>query len=609
MTEPAPSGPTRFAVWAPAAGRVDLHVHREEGVDAVPMTRGEQGWWRAEVAGAGHGTDHAYAVDGGPPRPDPRSAWQPHGVDGPSRVFDASRHVWGDGDWAGRDARGAVLYELHLGTFTPEGTLDAAAERLGHLVDLGVDVVELMPVAAFPGRWGWGYDGVDLYAVHEAYGGPAALQRFVDAAHQRGLAVALDVVYNHLGPAGNHLAAFGPYFTDAHHTPWGQAVNLDDTGSEQVRRFVVDNALRWFADFHVDALRLDAVHALVDDSPEHLLAQLARETAELSARLGRPLTLVAESDLNDPAMVTPLGRAPGARGMQAQWADDVHHALRAMLTGERQGYYADFGSPADLARALTSVFVHAGTLSPFRGRVWGAPVDTTGASGYDGHAFVAYTTTHDQTGNRATGDRMSAVLDDAQLAAAQAVVMTSALTPMLFMGEEWGARTPWRYFTDHEPELGRLVSEGRAREFAEHGWSAGSAPGAVPDPQDPATRDASVLDWSEPGTERGARLLAWTRELVALRRVEPDLASGDLAGVRVLLPEEGAEPAAWLVVARGAVRLVVNLAGAEQRVPLEGAGPASEVLAAWDGARVEDGAVTLPAHAPAVLRVARSTPR
>ncbi len=607
MTAPAPPGPTpALAVWAPAAGRVEAHVHRGDGVEVLPMARSEQGWWRVEVPGAGHGTDHAFSVDGGPPRPDPRSAWQPHGVDGPSRVFDAGLHAWGDDDWAGRDARGAVLYELHVGTFTPEGTLDAAVARLGHLVDLGVDVVELMPVAAFPGRWGWGYDGVDLYAVHEPYGGPAALQRFVDAAHQRGLAVALDVVYNHLGPAGNHLAPVGPYFTDAHHTPWGQAVNLDDTGSEQVRRFVVDNALRWFADFHVDALRLDAVHALVDDSPVHLLAQLSAETAALAARLGRPLTLIAESDLNDPAMVTPLGRAPGARGMQAQWADDVHHALRALLTGERQGYYADFGSLADLARALTSVFVHAGTHSPFRGRVWGAPVDTTGGSGYDGHAFVAYTTTHDQTGNRATGDRMSAVLDDAQLAAAQAVVLTSALTPMIFMGEEWGARTPWRYFTDHEPELGRLVSEGRTREFAEHGWSATD----VPDPQDPATRDASVLDWSEPDTDRGARLLAWTRELVALRRVEPDLATGDLAEVRVLAPEDGSEEEGrWFVVARGAVRLVVNLAGAEQRVPLEGAGPASEVLAAWDGAEVDDGSVTLPAHCPAVLRVARSAVR
>ncbi len=596
-----------FAVWAPAARRVDVHVHTpgSDGAAATALQRdaARAGWWRADVEGAGHGTDHSFSVDGGEPRPDPRSAWQPHGVHGPSRVFDAARHAWGDTAWAGRDVRGAVLYELHVGTFTPEGTLDAAAAHLGHLVDLGVDVVELMPVAAFPGRWGWGYDGVDLYAVHEAYGGPEALQRFVDAAHGLGLAVALDVVYNHLGPSGNYLAEFGPYFTAAHETPWGAAVNLDDEGSEEVRRFVVDNALRWFSDFHVDALRLDAVHALVDDSPTHLLAQLAAEVGELSARLGRPLGLVAESDLNDPAMVTPLGRPTGSRrqamGMQAQWADDVHHALRALLTGERQGYYADFGRPEAVATTLAGVFLHAGGYSSFRGTEWGAPVDTSGRSGYDGHAFVAYTTTHDQTGNRAAGDRMSASLDDAQLASAQAVVMTSAFTPMVFMGEEWGARTPWMFFTDHDPELGRLVSEGRAREFGEHGWSAEQ----VPDPQDPGTRHASVLDWSEPTTERGARLLAWTRELVALRRVEPDVASGALAEVAVTTSEEGAGAEGWLVVARGATRLVVNLAGAAQAVPVPGAGVTTEVLAAWDGAEVADGSVTLPAHCPAVLRV------
>ncbi len=602
-----------FTVWAPSAASVDVDVHRDGGVAAVPMAPdpAREGWWTAEVAGAGHGTDYAFRVDGGEARPDPRSAWQPAGVDGPSRVFDAARHAWADTGWIGRDARGAVLYELHVGTFTPEGTLDAAADHLDHLVDLGVDVVELMPVAAFPGRWGWGYDGVDLYAVHEGYGGPAALQRFVDAAHARGIAVALDVVYNHLGPAGNHLAGFGPYFTDAHHTPWGQAVNLDDTGSEEVRRWVVDNALRWFADFHVDALRLDAVHALVDDSPTHLLAQLSTEARALSERLGRPLTLIAESDLNDPAMVTPVDRpatsGPGSsggmapRGMGAQWADDVHHALRALLTGERQGYYADFGSLSALASTLQGAFFHAGTHSSFRGAVWGAPVDRSGAAGYDGHAFVAYTTTHDQTGNRATGDRLSAVLDDAQLATAQAVVMTAAFTPMLFMGEEWGARTPWRYFTDHEPELGRLVSEGRAREFAEHGWSADQ----VPDPQDPATREASVLERAELDTDRGARLHAWTRELIALRRVEPDLASGVLADVVVTVPDDGED---WFVVARGATRLVVNLTSSELAVPVPGAGATSEVLASWAGADVGDGAATVPGHACAVLRVTPSSP-
>lgn len=607
----------RFAVWAPSADRVEIDVHLPSGTRTLPMEPTDDpapGWWASEVAEAGDGTDYAFRVDGGDPRPDPRSAHQPHDVHGPSRAFDAGAHAWGDGAWAGRDARGAVVYEMHVGTFTAEGTLDAAAEKLGHLTALGVDVVELLPVAAFPGRRGWGYDGVDLYAVHDAYGGPAALQRFVDAAHQAGLGVALDCVYNHLGPAGNYLGEFGPYFTEEHHTPWGAAVNLDQPGADGVRRFVVDNALRWFRDFHVDALRLDAVHALVDDSDEHVLAQLARETAALSAELGRPLTLIAESDLNDTGMVTPLGEESGtdlpARGMQAQWADDVHHALRSVMTGERGGYYKDFASLEVLGGVLERVFHHAGTYSPFRGKTWGAPVD---ASRFGGHAFVAYTTTHDQTGNRATGDRLSASLDDAALATAQAVVLTSAFTPMIFMGEEWGATTPWMFFTDHDAELGALVSKGRAEEFASHGWEGDVE---VPDPQEESTFTGSKLDWSEPTSERGARHLAWTRDLLALRRSEPDLAGDDLRAVRTATSgdaelREGGSP--WLVARRGSLALVANLAAHEQVVPLAGAlddGDArAEVVLAWDAATTEVSAgssgtaVRLPARASAVVRL------
>src|SRR3954469_20348391 len=333
------------------------------------MTRGDDGVWALDVEDAGHGTDYAFSLDGGAPLPDPRSAWQPDGVHRPSRVFDPARHHWQDAGWGGRSALGALFYELHIGTFTPQGTLDAAAERREHLVDLGVDVVELMPVAVFDGRWGWGYDGVDPYAVHAPYGGPEALQRFVDRCHDAGLAVCLDVVYNHLGPSGNYLSSFGPYFTDKHSTPWGPAVNLDDTGSTEVRRWICDNALRWFRDFHFDALRLDAVHALVDDSPTHLLQQLSTETAALSKELGRPLGLVAESDLNDPRMIEAV--SAGGMGMTAQWSDDFHHALHALLTGERFGYYVDFGDPAVFAKTLTRVFMHDGTYSTFRGKTWG----------------------------------------------------------------------------------------------------------------------------------------------------------------------------------------------------------------------------------------------
>ena len=562
-----------FAVWAPTAATVDLVLVRDAtGPDdgqrtARPMTAADGGWWHLAVGGTGHGSDYLYSVDGGDPVPDPRSAWQPFGVHGPSRLFEASLHHWGDDGWRGLDVRGAVHYELHVGTFTPEGTLDAALDRLDHLVSLGVDVVALMPVAAFPGRWGWGYDGVHLFAVHAPYGGPAALQRFVDACHGRGLAVSLDVVYNHLGPAGNYTSGFGPYFTDAHETPWGQAVNLDTDRAAEVRRWICDNALRWFRDFHLDALRLDAVHALVDDSERHVLAQLAEETAALADGLHRPLSLVAESDLNDAAMVTPTSE--GGLGMTAQWDDDVHHALHSLLTGERQGYYADFGSAEALRTVWREAFWHAGRRSSFRGADWGVPVPL----GTSGHRFLAYASNHDQIGNRAIGDRPSATLSQGEVAGALAMVLTSPFTPMLFMGEEWGARTPFQFFTDHgDPELAAAVSEGRVREFASYGWDAD----LVPDPQDPATREASVLRWDEPGEPVHAGLLAWTRDLLHLRRHEPDLRDDDLAAVEVEAgpPDESRDDGRpeWLLVHRGGWRVVVVLREGETEVPLQGHG-------------------------------------
>ncbi|MEJ5944565.1 malto-oligosyltrehalose trehalohydrolase [Pseudokineococcus basanitobsidens] len=598
-----------FTVWAPDATTVEVEVGLAgtppTGGSLVPMARDGGGWWSAEVADSGHGTDYAFHLDGGDARPDPRSAWQPEGPDGPSRVFDPSRFAWSDGSWAGVDGRGALFYELHVGTFTSEGTLDAAAGRLDHLVDLGVQVVELQPVAAFPGRWGWGYDGVDLWAVHAPYGGPEALQRFVDACHARGLGVCLDVVYNHLGPAGNYLPEFGPYFTDEHETPWGTAVNLDAPGSREVRAFVVEGALRWLRDFHVDALRLDAVHALVDDSAVHVLAELSLKAADLSDEVGRPLTLVAESDLNDPRMVEPA--RDGGYGMQAQWADDVHHALHALVTGERQGYYVDFGSLEALRTTMTGAFWHAGTYSTFREEVWGRPVDPTR---HRGRSFVAYTSNHDQVGNRATGDRPSQTLPGGVLAASAALVLLGPFSPMLFMGEEWGARTPWQFFTDFpDAELGDAVREGRRGEFASHGWDAED----VPDPQATSTRDASVLDWDEPTSGRGAALLAWHRTLVELRGSEADLRD-DVLGRSPSLDVVGDEDAGWLVLVRGAFRVAVNLSDAAQEVVLErGAGvegeSGAELVAAYGGELgdqdvvVEGEVVRLPAHSVAVARL------
>jgi len=598
-TDPAAEwneGGWRAAVWVPGAARVEVvtgSALTAAADERLPMTRDAHDWWRMDGR-LPHGRDYAFAVDGGEPRPDPRSAWQPDGVHGPSRVFDPARHEWTSTDWTGRDARGAVTMEVHVGTFTPEGTLDAAIGRLDHLVDLGVDMVELMPLAAFSGDHGWGYDGVALYAVHTPYGGPAALQRFVDAAHARGLAVCLDVVYNHLGPSGNYLAGFGPYFTDRHHTPWGQAINLDDTGSAEVRQWIVDNACRWLREFRIDALRLDAVHALVDDSETHLLAELADRVDWLAAEVDRPLSLIAESDLNDPIMIEPTGQ--GGMGMTMQWADDVHHAINANVTGETHGYYVDFGGREALEKVLTRAFFHDGSHSTFRGRDWGKPVPP----GTDGHRFVAFSSDHDQTGNRALGDRPSARTDDDGLAISAALVLTSAFTPMLFMGDEWGARTPWQFFTDHrEPELAEAIRKGRASEFGGHGWTAlygGEV--TVPDPQARETFEHSRLDWSELDAPRHRRLLDWHRQLIALRRAEPELADGDLDGVGVTRGDD------WLVVHRGALRIVIVLGEAAAAIALD-APLDAEPLAAWNSDRLaldEDGAIIAPGRSVTVLR-------
>ncbi|MDO4242548.1 MAG: malto-oligosyltrehalose trehalohydrolase [Actinomyces sp.] len=509
-----PPGP-QVPVWAPRAQRLTLHLPgNDELIDMEPRPGG---WWVSPKA-LEPGTDYAFRLnDDLADRPDPRSPRQPYGVHGASRTLDTSawdHGLWTDAQWPGRDLLGAVIYELHVGTFTPAGTLDAAAQRLGHLRDLGVDIVELMPLAPVPGAAGWGYDGVSLWAVHEAYGGPEALARFVDAAHHHGIGVCLDVVYNHLGPSGNYLGVFGPYFTDAHTTPWGEAVNYDQEGSAQVRAYVIDAALRWLRDFHLDALRLDAIHEIVDDSPRHVLAELSDAVAALRVELGRPLSLVAESDLNDVGVITPTDQRPPAAaaplGMTAQWADDVHHALHARLTGESQGYYADFAERGAWATTTEGAFLHAGTWSSFRGRSWGAPVP----AGTDPRRFVVFGSNHDQVGNRALGDRPSAALDDDVLAAEAALVLLSPYTPMLFMGEEWGTRSPFRFFTDHpEADLAATVRDGRRREFADFGWDAEQ----IPDPQDPQTRALSVLDWSETDMAGHRRMLAWYRELIALR--------------------------------------------------------------------------------------------
>ena len=586
-TSPAlPVGP-RVPVWAPDAHTVELHLPGEERlVDMVPAPGG---WWTAPFD-LEPGTDYAYRVDGSPNRPDPRSALQPDGVHGHSRTVDPATWQWTDQDWEGKDLRGSVIYELHVGTFTPEGTLDAAISRLDHLAELGVDIIELMPLAAFPGKAGWGYDGVALWAVHETYGGPEALARFVDAAHSTGIGVCLDVVYNHLGPSGNYLSVFGPYFTQAHHTPWGEAVNYDHDGSQQVRAFVIDSALRWLRDFHVDALRLDAIHEIKDDAaaadpPQpHVLAELSDAVAALSAELGRPLSLVAEADLNDVGVITPTGEQPPAKapslGMTAQWADDVHHALHARLTGETQGYYGDFAEAGAWAKAYGRAFLHNGTWSTFRERNWGAPVpeDT------DPRRFVVFGSDHDQIGNRAVGDRPSTSLDDATLAATAALVLLSPYTPMLFMGEEWGTRAPFQFFTDHEEEdLARSVSEGRVREFAGFGWDADE----IPDPQAAETVEASRLRWDELNEAEHIRMLAWYQALTALRR--------DLTWSQRTAWPQVEDINGVLTVTYEDIVVATNLSGQERPAPA-----LTTVLLSWDP--VDDAAPSLSSGQTLIAR-------
>ncbi|WP_406441579.1 malto-oligosyltrehalose trehalohydrolase [Streptomyces sp. NBC_01613] len=577
----------QFEVWAPQADRVTLQC--EEATRALERDPAREGWWRAE-AEARDGSRYGFAVDDGPVRPDPRSGRQPDGPDGLSAVVDHERYAWRT-EWAGRPLPGAVLYELHVGTYTREGTLDAAAERLGHLVELGVTHVELMPLCPFPGRHGWGYEGVSLWAVHEPYGGPEALKRFVDRAHELGLGVVLDVVHNHLGPSGNYLPVFGPYFTDTHHTPWGSAVNLDAPGSDEVRAYLVGSTLAWLRDYRIDGLRLDAVHALADTRACHFLEELSTAVDTLAADLDRPLFLIAESDLNDPRLIT--AREEGGLGLHAQWNDDFHHALHTALTGESQGYYGDFAraSFAALAKTLTGGYFHDGTYSSFRGRHHGRPLDRTRVAA---HRLLGYAQTHDQVGNRALGDRLSASLSPGLLACAATLTLTAPFTPMLFMGEEWAAGTPWQFFTDHtDPELAEAVRRGRRREFTPHGW----AEEDVPDPQDPATRDRSCLDWTESESEPHARVLDWYRRLIALRHEQADLTDPDLADIKVAYDERER----WLAFRRGDVRVVVNLAKEPAAIPL---GPRhARVLAAWEPVEAPgaDGMLHVPGESGVVL--------
>ncbi len=569
----------RLSLWAPYCEAVDAEV----GEQIFPLARTADGWWTGEVPDSVHEHGYRFGLDGGRSIPDPRSPWQPWGVHGPSHPLDHSAFIWHDDHWNAPPLSAGVIYELHVGTFTPAGTFEAAIESLDKLVDLGITHVELMPVVEFAGARGWGYDGVALFAPHHAYGGPAGLKYLVDACHRAGLAVILDVVYNHLGPEGAYAPAAGPYLTDRYRTAWGDAFNYDGPDSREVRRFVLDNAAMWLRDYHIDGLRLDGTHAIHDRSATPILEALAERVGRLEAELGRHLVLIAENDLNDARLVRP--RDAGGIGLDAVWADDFHHALHAVLTGERRGYYGDFGRLADLAKACRDAFVYDGQYSPQRRRLHGRPT-----TGLPGGRFVVCLQNHDQVGNRAAGDRIGHQAGEDLQKIGAAVVLFSPFVPLLFAGEEWAASTPFQYFTSvADAELAGRIVEGRRGEFAAFGWR----PEDVPDPQDGATFARSKLQWAERPEGAHGRMLDWYRRLIRLRRTTPALRDGDRRGVRTAWDE----PARWLELRRGDLVLIANLADGDLDRPLpDEAAEAGILLASKEQCALRDGTVHLPAR-------------
>jgi maltooligosyltrehalose trehalohydrolase len=510
-----PDARVRFRVWGPRCKAVAVQVVGPTSRGPEEMAPSAGGWFEITLEGLGPGARYVYVLDGERERPDPASRALPEGVHGPSEVVDTAAFPWTDASWRGLALGDMVIYELHVGTFVPAGTFDGMIPRLERLRDLGVNTLELMPVASFPGARNWGYDGVGLFAPQRTYGGPAGLSRLVDACHASGLAVMLDVVYNHLGCEGNYLAEFGPYFTDRYRTPWGPAVNYDGEDARGVREFIIANALYWIREYHIDGLRLDAVHGIFDASPAHILCELNQAVQRLARRLGRHVPVVAESDLNDRRVIAPLRR--GGYGLAGQWSDDFHHCLHALLTGERHGYYVDFGSVMHLAKAYTDGFVYDGQHSVFRGGRHGTPTRDI-----PGERFVVFDQNHDQVGNRARGERLSGLVSLEALKLAATAALLSPSVPLLFMGEEYGEQAPFLFFTDFgDPALRAAVVRGRRKEFTAFGWM-----GEVPDPQDPGTFQRSRLDWNLQAREPHCRLREYYRALLSLRRSFPVLGAG-----------------------------------------------------------------------------------
>jgi maltooligosyltrehalose trehalohydrolase len=593
---PLPDGGARFSVWAPNARLVEVVTTRDGKPETHPLVRDAGGVHSGTVRRAPPGTDYSYRLDGGPDRPDPVSRWRPMGVHGPTRIVDPAAFQWSDAAWRGVETADLVIYELHVGTFTPAGTFDGVIERLPALRELGVTALEVMPVAEFPGARNWGYDGVSPYAVQSTYGGPNGLKRLVDAAHRAGLAVLLDVVYNHLGPEGNYLAEMGPYFSDRYQTAWGNGFNLDGPDSDEVRRYLVDNAVYWVTEYHLDGLRLDAADRIVDLSPVHIAEEIGEAVHAQGRGLGRRTLVIAEIDANDPRWVR--GRDVGGYGLDAHWSDDFHHAVHVALTGERTGYYADFTAPGAVAKALGERYVNDGRYSPHRRRKHGRP-----AADVPADRFVVAIQNHDQTGNRARGERLATLVSPEALRLAAALLLLSPYVPLLFMGEEHGETSPFLYFVSHgDPDLVEAVREGRRREFQAFAWG-----GEVPDPQDESTFEASRPRWERAESGAGAQLRALYRDLLRLRRSERALRPG-AAGIRV----RNDEAAGWVAVRyerEGEVlEAIFNLSAGMLAVPLDESRCWSMVLSTeapgYGGAGDAglDRAIRLPAYSAALLR-------
>lgn len=503
-----------FRVWAPGREDVSVRIVSPAGSLHIALHRDAVGYFSGHGEGVTAGDRYFYVLDGSEQYPDPASRFQPEGVHGPSQVIAPGEFRWNDAQWKGICLGESIIYELHVGLFTPDGTFDAIVPLLDYLTALGVTAIELMPVAQFPGDRNWGYDGVYPFAVQNSYGGPAGLKRLIDACHGKGLAVILDAVYNHLGPEGNYLGQYGPYFTDRYRTPWGDAINFDGPHSDEVRRFFIDNALYWIDEFHIDALRLDAVHGIFDFSASPFLAELGEAVHRHAERLGRKIAVIAESDLNDARVISPP--EIGGLGIDAQWSDDFHHALHSLITAETAGYYADFGQMRHLEKAYREGFVYTGQYSGYRKRRHG-----NSPTGRTAEQFIVFSQSHDQVGNRMAGDRPAVTQSVEKLKLAAGAVILSPFVPLLFMGEEYGETAPFCYFTSHsDPGLAEAVREGRRREFSAFAWS-----GDIPDPQDEETFLASKLNPALAGRGTGKVLLDFYAELMRLRKGLPALRS------------------------------------------------------------------------------------